>query len=320
MDRSLLTPAQAEAVDHLLAFGQPRPTYADDLATRLLDRLEDGLADVFDLLGPLQLELTINKGALAQVHACETHHLAEQEVPFEWSTASARGTIAHRAIEASVFRPDADKVSPLELVDEVLNLVIQQGDDWSPRVFLRAADPVELGEVRGAACDVVTKFQECFPPLNRQWRPRLESSCRVDLGAGAVTLRAKVDLALGRPVGHEGRVLIVDVKTGRPYPTHLDDLRFYALLETLRLGVPPFRVASYYLESARWQAEDVTEDVLLAAAHRVVAGVTKLADLRLGRRTPTTTPGPSCTYCRRRDTCPGAQEWTELREQAYGDV
>jgi hypothetical protein len=320
VDRSQLTPAQVEVIDRLLAFGQPRPTYAEDLAVRLLDLLEEGLAPMFDTLGPV--ELHVNKGALAQVHACEAHHLAETEVPFEWTVASSRGTVAHRALELSVFRPSQgrDAPSPLELVDEALNRLLQTGEERTPADFLRHADPAELAEVRGGACDVVTKFQECFPPLAAKWRPRLESSCRVELGASQVVLRAKVDLALGRPIGHEGRVLIVDVKTGRPYPTHLDDLRFYALLETLRSGVPPFRVASYYLESARWQAEDVTEEVLVVAAHRVIDGVTKLADLRLGRRAPATTPGPACTYCRRRDECPGAQEWTSLREEAYGEV
>ena len=311
MDRLALTPAQLDVVDHLLAMGQARPTFAEDLAEGLLDLLEDGLAPVFDRLGPV--ELTVNKTALAQVHACEAHHLAESDVPFEWTTASCRGTVAHRALELAVFRPG--EVSPLELVDEAINRLIQGGEDWSPRDFLRGADPAELAEVRGGACDVVTKFQECFPPLAATWRPRLESSCRVELGASQIILRSKVDLALGRPVGHEARVLIVDVKTGRPYPSHLDDLRYYALLETLRSRVPPFRVASYYLESARWQAEDVTEELLVVAAHRVVDGVRKLADLRLGVRQPTTNPGPACTYCRRRDECAGAQEWVELRER-----
>lgn len=320
MDRNALTPAQVAVVDRLLELGRPRPTYTDDLAMRLLDLLEEGLEPVFERLGPVTLH--VNKGALAQVHACETHHLAETEVPFEWTVASARGTVAHRALELAVFRPPQGREapSPLELVDEALNRLLQTGDEWTPADFLRHADPAELAEVRGGACDVVTKFQECFPPLSPKWRPRLESSCRVELGASQVVLRAKVDLALGRPVGHEGRVLIVDVKTGRPYPAHLDDLRFYALLETLRSGVPPFRVASYYLESARWQAEDVTEELLCVAAHRVVDGVTKLADLRLCRRSPAVTLGPACTYCRRRDVCPGAQEWTTLREEAYGEV
>jgi CRISPR/Cas system-associated exonuclease Cas4 (RecB family) len=138
----------------------------------------------------------------------------------------------------------------------------------------------------------------------------------VDLGGGTIVLRGKVDLAHGRPVGNEARVLIVDVKTGRPYPTHLDDLRYYALLETLRSKVPPFRVASYYLEAARWQAEDITEELLEVAVRRVVAGVEKLVELRLGERAPTTSPGPACGYCRLRTECAGAQDWLELREQA----
>ncbi|HUP84030.1 MAG TPA: PD-(D/E)XK nuclease family protein [Acidimicrobiales bacterium] len=319
MDRSALTPAQLDVVDHLLAMGQARPTFAEDLAIRLLDLLEDGLAPVFQLLGPV--ELTVNKTALAQVHACEAHHLAESDVPFDWTVANCRGTVAHRALELAVFRPrggttgGSREASPLELVDEAINRLIQSGEDWSPRDFLRGADLAELAEVRGGACDVVTKFQECFPPLAAAWRPRLESSCRVELGASSVVLRSNVDLALGRPVGHEARVLIVDVKTGRPYPTHLDDLRYYALLETLRSKVPPFRVASYYLESARWQAEDITEELLVVAAHRVVDGVTKLAELRLGVRAPTTNAGPACTYCRLRGGCAGAQEWIELRER-----
>ena len=319
MDRSALTPAQLDVVDHLLAMGQARPTFAEDLAVRLLDLLEDGLAPVFQLLGPV--ELNVNKTALAQVHACEAHHLAESDLPFDWTTASCRGTVAHRALELAVFRPGGGgaggirELSPLELVDEAINRLIQSGEDWSPRDFLRGADPAELAEVRGGACDVVTKFQECFPPLAASWRPRLESTCRVELGASQIVLRSKVDLALGRPVGHEARVLIVDVKTGRPYPSHLDDLRYYALLETLRSKVPPFRVASYYLESARWQAEDITEELLVVAAHRVIDGVRKLADLRLGVRQPRTNAGPACTYCSLRDGCAGAQEWVELRER-----
>jgi hypothetical protein len=319
VDRSALTPAQLDVVDHLLALGQPRPSFAEDLAVRLLDLLEEGLAPVFQLLGPV--ELTVNKTALAQVHACESHHLAESDVPFDWTVANCRGTVAHRALELAVFRPGgggagrSSQISPLELVDEAINRLLLGGEDWTPRDFLRGADPAELAEVRGGACDVVTKFQECFPPLDAKWRPRLESTCRVELGAAQIVLRSKVDLALGRPVGYEGRVLIIDVKTGRPYPTHLDDLRYYALLETLRAKVPPFRVASYYLESARWQAEDITEELLVVAAHRVVDGVRKLAELRLGVRAPSINPGPACSFCRLRDDCAGAQEWTELRER-----
>lgn len=305
-----LTPAQRAAIDGLLGLGAPRPTFDPDLPAELLSVLEPGLSGVADRLGPI--ELHVNKAALAQVLACESHRVAEADAPFEWTPTTCRGTVAHKAIELAVFRPTS--VSPLELVDDAIDRFIGNGEDWTPRDFLRGATEAEIAEVRGGAAEVVTRFQECFPPLNPKWRPRLESPCRVDLCAGRIVLRGKVDLALGRPIGHEARVLIVDVKTGRPYPSHLDDLRYYALLETLRSGVPPFRVASYYLESARWQAEDITPDILVAAARRVVGGVTALAEIHLGERAARLSPGPTCAWCRRRDECPGAREWQEQRE------
>ena len=39
-------------------------------------------------------------------------------------------------------------------------------------------------------------------------------------------------------------------------------MRFYALLMTLRFGVPPYRVASLFLDSGEWQAEEVAEETL----------------------------------------------------------
>ena len=59
------------------------------------------------------------------------------------------------------------------------------------------------------------------------------------------------------------------------------ELASYALLLTLRFGVPPYRVASFFLESGTWQAEDVTEQTLVHAADRVIA-----PSLRRVRRTP----------------------------------
>lgn len=110
-------------------------------------------------------------------------------------------------------------------------------------------------------------------------------------------LWGKVDLALGRAAGDEARVLLVDLKTGRSHASHLDDLRFYALVQTLRVGVPPFRVASYYLDTATFHAEDVTADVLEIGVRRVVEGVRKMARLRGPAAVATLSPGPACGYC-----------------------
>jgi hypothetical protein len=70
--------------------------------------------------------------------------------------------------------------------------------------------------------------------------------------------------ALGRPGVSPPQVGIVDFKSGAERQEHRDDARFYALLECLRNGVPPFRIASYYLDSGEPRPEDVNEGVLEA--------------------------------------------------------
>jgi hypothetical protein len=124
-----------------------------------------------------------------------------------------------------------------------------------------------------------------------------------------VVLTGKVDLTLGAPQGTTAGRVVVDFKSGNRHAGHADDLRFYALLDTLRVGVPPFRLVGYYLDSGAFTVEDVTEDVLEAAVRRVVAATTKIVELRLGLRSPAETPNPACRWCSRRGDCPGAEAW-----------
>src|SRR5205823_2100555 len=138
----------------------------------------------------------------------------------------------------------------LDLVDHAVESLLADDRRTSPRSFLLAASPLHRAELRAAANDVVTKFLECWPQLRPQWAPRTETGIRASFCGERITLSAKVDLAMGRAQGQQARVLIVDLKTGRTYANHVDDLRFYALVQTLRIGVPPFRVASCYLDSA----------------------------------------------------------------------
>jgi hypothetical protein len=309
--RTELTPTQRCVLDELMAAGRARPTFRDTLAGDLRRTLETGLAAIVPRL-PAE-GLRVRKADLAQVHTCETHHLAETGVPFDWHARNARGVVAHKAIELSV---GLDPSPPaLELVDLAVERLVEEDWDWGPGRWLSEAPAVEIAELRTFAADVVHKFQDEFPPLKRAWRPRLESSLSAILCDGLVTLKGKVDLALGQAQGTEARVMIVDFKTGQPSPSHVDDLRYYAVLETLRVGVPPFRVASWYLDAGHWHQEDVDEDVLFAAVRRIVDGVVKLAELHVDRRPPQVSPGPACGYCVLRAECSGALAWTEQRAE-----
>jgi hypothetical protein len=302
-----LNPTQHRVLTELMATGMERPVFDSVLPARLLDLLEDGLAPVAPLLGTG--ELVVGKHDLAQVLQCERMAMASQRKGFAWSPRTACGTVAHKAIELSAFT--ADDPTPLDLVDRALSRILDAAEPWGPADYLEQADEADRAEVRAGANDLVAKFLDDFPPLKRQWRPVLESHVRIDLFDGRIVLKGKVDLALGRRDATRARVLIVDFKARTPHHAHVDDLRFYALLDTIRSGVPPFRVASYYLDAARSQHEDVTEDVLEAAAHRVIQGVTRMVELRIGGRPPLLHPGPACGFCSERHECEGALRWSE---------
>jgi RecB family exonuclease len=118
-----------------------------------------------------------------------------------------------------------------------------------------------------------------------------------------VVFSGRTDLALGRADGSTARKVIIDLKTGSFSAAHLDDLRFYALIETLRLGTPPRLMASYYLDAGRAQPEAVTEGLLRAAAARAVDGARALHELSVGTRAPVARPGYTCRWCPALDTC-----------------
>ncbi|MGH9281115.1 MAG: PD-(D/E)XK nuclease family protein, partial [Acidimicrobiales bacterium] len=199
-------------------------------------------------------------------------------------------------------------ITPLELVDHAMGDIDEAG---SLGPFLGALAPAARADVRGRAANGVSTFLECWPPLRDSWWPRSEMSVRSELCDGRIVLSGKIDLCLGRAVGSEARCLFVDLKTGGRYPAHLDDLRFYALVQALRIGIPPFRVASYYLDSAGFAAEDVTLDTLEIALRRTEDGIRTMCELTAGTRTAVVTPNPRCTYCRIRSDCEGARRWEE---------
>jgi len=64
-------------------------------------------------------------------------------------------------------------------------------------------------------------------------------------------------------------------------------------------------VASFFLDSGEWQAEDVTVETLDHAAGRVEDAARSAAALRSGSA-PTLRPGRYCGWCPERRDCPAA--------------
>ena len=133
-----------------------------------------------------------------------------------------------------------------------------------------------------------------------------------------IVLSGKVDLTVGRADGVRAGKVLIDLKTGGFAPSHRDDLRFYALIETLRLGVPPRLLASYYLDGGRLVDEQVSEDTLAVAFERVVGGVDAAVALRFEDREPVLRPGAPCRWCPVRTTCAVGRAHLEEQDDLDG--
>ncbi|CAI8405158.1 MAG: Uncharacterised protein [Acidimicrobiaceae bacterium] len=139
--------------------------------------------------------------------------------------------------------------------------------------------------------------------MKPSWRPVAESRVRADLCNENLILAGKVDLTLGVAEGQKAGKVIIDFKTGGLNATHHEDLRYYALVETLRIGIPPRLVASYYLDQAHFVPEKVTEDLLDSTVRRVAKGVERIVEITHMQKTPELKPGPSCRWCPVLDSC-----------------
>jgi hypothetical protein len=311
------TPAQHRVLTDLLGLGQVRPRFDPDLGQHLRRQLESALAPLADVL-PVE-ELWVDKRQLGQIHACESHwRAARDEVGFDWTARTATGSVVHKAIELSIS--SRTEAVALDLVDHAMAALAEDTRRASPRPWLLTAAPLDLADLRGRAHDTVVKFQECWPRLQAAWAPRTETGIGAELCGRRIVLWGKVDLVLGVARGDEARSLIVDLKTGRSYPGHLDDLRFYALVQTLRIGVPPFRVASYYLDTATFHAEDVTAEMLAVAVRRTVDGAVKMARLLDPATAAALSPGPTCNWCSLRTECEGPARYQASRTDPDNDL
>ncbi len=294
-----LTPAQDATLALLRRGGEPL-IFSEQFVAELCDEANEALAHFTDRLNGNTMFVT--KHTLAGVFDCEAHFLAPDD--FHWTPSRAKGQVSHRAIQLLInWRGEP---VPADLVDDAMARLINE--ERGLGLWLETLDAADQADLRAQAGDLVTKFMECFPPLDARSRPVTESSTQWPVD-GPILLRGRSDLTIGRPVGRESRKLIVDLKSGRSLPRHREDLRFYALVETLSRQVPPRMLASFYLDAAQAITEDVTEGVLRTALRRTLDGINTLVELQVEGRPPTTHPGASCRWCPIAPSCMPGQAY-----------
>ena len=306
-----LLPAQQVTLDAIRTPAEHRPTYPAAFADELRNEAEAALGGLVDAARSLDSRgLWVAKRDLAGVFGCEARYLADTDTAFEWSVPTARGTVLHKAVELSIHR----RFEPEDAVDAALERLVADDDNLGS--FLAAASQGELADLTANCIALLMRFSETFPPMQRAWRPAAEVRARARLGAGSIVLTGKYDLTLGSPaplggpngLQRAGKV-IIDLKTGSRSGTDPEDLRFYALVETLSVGVPPLGIGSFYVAEGRIEHETVTTEVLASALRRTVDGIGRLVTLRSTDHEPSRHPGPPCRWCPISADCAPGQEW-----------
>lgn len=293
---SAYSPAQQRVIDLLGRQAEEGAVIDAGEVTAIAEGMEARLAQAAEQI-PGRTSLWVGKSALNTFARCPGGWIADLNSPFRWSVPSVRGTVAHKAIELALnWRGEAE---PARMVDAAIEHLVDHGG--SAGTYLRTLTTVERAELRSVSVQMVTSFEECFPPLRSRWRPVLEGSVRAEFGSGRVVLAGKPDLTLGRATA--GGKVIIDFKTGSRSAVHAQDLRFYALVDALRLGLAPRRVATVYLDSGRPVAETVTAEVLQSAANRVVTSVEAMIAMRWGTAPRQLRSGGHCAWCPARSTC-----------------
>lgn len=293
-----LNPVQQRTLDALRRTGDAlvfEPEFVADVRAEMVEALEA----FAERLQPNQ-QLYVNKHAIATVLDCEEFHLVPDD--FEWKPATAKGQVAHRAIQ--LLLSWRGEPNPTDLVDEAMARLADE--ERGIGEWIAGLSPADTADLRGQSSERVTKFMESFPPLDKRSNPMTESASRWP-NDGPIVMSAKVDLIIGRPQGSESRKVIIDLKTGRPSARHRQDLAFYALLETLARGVPPRKLATFYLDAGEAQTEDVSERLLRTATRRTLDGINAMVELEAEGRRPVRRAGVTCRWCPLADECADGQ-------------
>ncbi|HVT76555.1 MAG TPA: PD-(D/E)XK nuclease family protein [Acidimicrobiales bacterium] len=299
-----LNQAQRAVVDGLLTFDGSGPRVDPDTVEHIRRGFTERTQWAVDALDEAGQTLPVNKYTIRTALQCETRWQFGGD--FSWNVSNAAGSVAHRAAELLlVGRLSA---TPLDAVAAAIDLMCEDNSGFA--AFLDDGPPARAAAVRADSVTHVSSLVDGFPPLPKRLLPRTEQSFQATLGGRTVLLNARPDLALGRPAGADACSLLVDLKTGTPHQSHVDDLRFYALVFMLRWGAPPWRIASFYAPDGSWTAEDVDRDVLEAAARRTSDAILRMTEIVCSHRPPAITPGPGCTWCALAETCEGPASLT----------
>jgi hypothetical protein len=261
-------------LDRLRITGRPRPTADPELVVMLRHGLEEGLLSEGGGQSPrggptglAEPPLVVTKDRLTRALSSDARRRDVefgQRLPTVSMACGAMVDVLFRQLVTvgSIGDPTADALAALSIDDRQRELV----------TWIECLPKSEVAELRAEVERQADGLVRRWPKLDAAWLPRTQEALRVGL-------------AVGRPAQQRASVAIVEIKSGARRIEHRADLHFYALVEALRNPAPPFVVATYYTRTGELDVDPVTEELLVAASQRTLAGIRALLpDRESGRR------------------------------------
>jgi hypothetical protein len=123
----------------------------------------------------------------------------------------------------------------------------------------------------------VTHLLDLTPRFAPGWLPRTDDRVAIPLAGGRIVLHGTFDLLVGAPVPGTASLCAIGLSTGGRWGRARTALHYLALLETLRSGTPPFRLALLHSSLGGYGVEDVLEEHLGAIVAHLAASLSDLA-------------------------------------------
>ncbi len=271
---------QTAARDEVLALLRDgsgrRPRFDPGLSGGLRAWLEDGASALANArgedAGPLYLgpRLLWNTSAAAADPASST---AADPFPAELVTSCLIRTLFRQVVTTGrLGDPLTDALDALRVDPDRLTMV---------RWIDQLSDPAREA-LAATLAPHVAHLKNLTPRFAAGWLPRTNDRVAIPLAGGRVVLSGVFDLLVGAPVPGTATLCALGLTTGGRWAQARTALHYLALLETLRSGTPPFRVALLHSALGRYGVEDVLEEHLRAIVSHVVLRLTELASTETG--------------------------------------
>jgi hypothetical protein len=149
--------------------------------------------------------------------------------------------------------------------------------------FASRLTPEDLNVLGSQLAEDAATMALRWPRIPPAWLPRTADRLTVPLAGGRVVLVGVADLVLGAPPVDRASVCLVEVRSAAPTEEHRRARTYLSLLESLRSGAAPCRVATYYSGSGVLDAEEPQDEEIASLVSDLIAVIAERCRTMVGK-------------------------------------